>query len=99
MMWTRWTRCSGPNSTRSRVPTTSRCRFHEGCMALQQVEVGPVAPERLTPLIGEERGAEFAQLATAARALLAGRKVVNINSTATGGGVAELLQTLLAYGR
>ncbi len=68
-------------------------------MTLQQVEVRPVAPERLMPLIGEERGAVFADLATAARALLAGRKVVNVNSTASGGGVAELLQTLLAYGR
>ena len=28
-----------------------------------------------------------------------GRRVVNVNSTATGGGVAELLQTLLAYAR
>jgi trehalose synthase len=31
--------------------------------------------------------------------LLGGRTVLNINSTATGGGVAEMLQTLLAYGR
>jgi trehalose synthase len=68
-------------------------------MTLQQVEVRPVAPERLTPLIGEERGAAFADVATAARARLAGRKVVNVNTTATGGGVAELLQMLLAYGR
>jgi trehalose synthase len=28
-----------------------------------------------------------------------GRSVLNVNSTATGGGVAEMLQTLLAYGR
>ena len=33
------------------------------------------------------------------RTLLDGRRVVNVNSTATGGGVAELLQTLLAYVR
>ena len=31
--------------------------------------------------------------------LLEGRAVLNVNSTATGGGVAELLQTLLAYAR
>ena len=34
-----------------------------------------------------------------ARGFLDGRTVFNINSTATGGGVAELLQTLLAYAR
>ena len=34
-----------------------------------------------------------------ARALLAGRVVWNLNSTAQGGGVAEMLQVLLAYGR
>ena len=31
--------------------------------------------------------------------LLGGRTVLNVNSTAAGGGVAEMLQTLLAYGR
>src|SRR6478735_8315892 len=34
-----------------------------------------------------------------ARELLAGRVVWNLNSTAQGGGVAEMLQVLLAYGR
>src|SRR5205823_13091482 len=34
-----------------------------------------------------------------ARKLLAGRVVWNINSTAVGGGVAEMLQSLLAYAR
>src|SRR5919197_2426894 len=34
-----------------------------------------------------------------AQAALAGRAVWNVNSTATGGGVAEMLQTLLAYVR
>jgi len=38
-------------------------------------------------------------VAERARPLLAGRIVWHINSTARGGGVAEMLQTLLAYGR
>jgi trehalose synthase len=63
------------------------------------VEVRALPPERLTPLIGPERAARFAELAEQARRLLDGRVVLNINSTATGGGVAELLQTLLAYAR
>ena len=37
--------------------------------------------------------------AARARELLAGRVVWNVNSTARGGGVAEMLQGLLAYGR
>jgi trehalose synthase len=56
-------------------------------------------PERLAPLIGPERAAIFDTVAAAARELLAGRVVWNVNSTAAGGGVAELLQTLLAYAR
>lgn len=67
--------------------------------ALRNVEVRPLPPERLHPLIGPERAARFEAAAEAARALLAGRTVWNVNSTATGGGVAELLQTLLAYAR
>ena len=38
-------------------------------------------------------------MADAAQASLAGRAVINVNSTAIGGGVAEMLQTLLAYAR
>ena len=41
----------------------------------------------------------FEQAAEAARETLAGHSVLNVNSTAAGGGVAELLQTLLAYVR
>ena len=38
------------------------------------------------------------EYAAAARQLLAGRTVWNVNSTARGGGVAEMLHTLVAYG-
>jgi trehalose synthase len=68
-------------------------------MALEQVEVRGLAPERLETFIGAERAATFAATALEARALLDGRTVFNVNSTATGGGVAELLQMLLAYAR
>jgi trehalose synthase len=50
-------------------------------------------------VIGEERAAHFSAMAEVTRALLGGRAVINVNSTAKGGGVAELLQTLLAYAR
>src|SRR5690242_16626423 len=66
---------------------------------LEEVEVEPVDVARLEPLVGHERMAHFEDIADAAQAALAGRSVLNINSTATGGGVAEMLQTLLAYAR
>ncbi|HZP28775.1 MAG TPA: glycosyltransferase [Acidimicrobiia bacterium] len=68
-------------------------------MALQEVFVRALAPERLTALIGPERAHRFLATAAATEAGLAGRLVLNVNSTAVGGGVAEMLQTLLAYAR
>src|SRR5690242_14489243 len=68
-------------------------------MPLREVEVRALSPSVLGSLLGPERGHRFEATAATARTLLAGRTVVNVNSTATGGGVAELLQTLLAYAR
>ena len=70
-----------------------------GAMRLPEIDVRPLAPRRLESLIGPERAAAFEATAALARAHLEGRRVLNVNSTATGGGVAELLQTLLAYAR
>jgi trehalose synthase len=67
-------------------------------MALREVEIEPLALERLHELIGPDRARAFETIVAAARTALQGRTVWNINSTATGGGVAELLQVLLAYG-
>ncbi len=66
---------------------------------LHEVEVQALDPQRLEELIGPVRAARFERSAAGARVALEGRRVVNVNSTATGGGVAELLQTLLAYVR
>ena len=66
---------------------------------LQQVDVQALDPAQLEPLIGPERMARFEATAHAARRALAGRVALNVNSTAHGGGVAEMLQTLLAYAR
>jgi trehalose synthase len=66
---------------------------------LERVDVQALSPARLTPVIGAERSARFEAVAAVARALLAGRTVLNVNSTATGGGVAEMLTSLLAYVR
>lgn len=66
---------------------------------LERVPIEALSLDRLAPIIGPDRAAEFERTAAGARALLGGRRVVNVNSTAKGGGVAELLQTLLAYAR
>jgi len=66
---------------------------------LTEVHV-PVFPlERFLPLVGDEPGAQLMETAARAKELFAGRTVWNINTTATGGGVAEMLQTLLGYSR
>jgi trehalose synthase len=68
-------------------------------MKLEDVHVAACTPQRLAPLIGPDRAKRFEKTAEAARELLAGRRVLNVNSTASGGGVAEMLRTLLAYAR
>jgi trehalose synthase len=66
---------------------------------LKEVDVQALDPERLEPLVGPERMERFERAAEAVRTALGGRPVLNVNSTAVGGGVAEMLQTLLAYAR
>jgi trehalose synthase len=66
---------------------------------LREVQVQALDAARLESLIGVERMERFERVADEAQATLAGHAVVNVNSTATGGGVAEMLQTLLAYVR
>ncbi|MBD3944166.1 glycosyltransferase [Nocardioides ganghwensis] len=64
---------------------------------LVEVQVAPVALERLASLLPPERVERIEVYAAEARRLLAGRTVWNVSSTARGGGVAEMLHTLVAY--
>jgi trehalose synthase len=66
--------------------------------ALQEVRVSSLSPERFRALLGD-RYEEMEEAIAMARRLLRGRVVWHVNSTARGGGVAELLQSLLAYAR
>ena len=66
---------------------------------MEIVEVDAIAMGRLTDLLAPDRAAQVAEYADRARASFAGRTVWNVNATATGGGVAEMLQSLLAYVR
>ena len=52
---------------------------------------------RLEPLIGHDRYGELERTVAVAREQLRGKTIWNINSTAAGGGVAEMLQVLVGY--
>jgi trehalose synthase len=66
---------------------------------MREVETTTVPLDRLLPLIGAERLQRLEDLAARTKDKLDGRKVWNVNSTAAGGGVAEMLQGLVAYAR
>jgi trehalose synthase len=66
---------------------------------LTQVPVGVLRPERFRDALSAERFELFAAVVGQARELFEGRAIWNINSTARGGGVAEMLRSLLAYAR
>jgi trehalose synthase len=65
----------------------------------REVELHPLDAARLEPLIGRERMARVEAALDATEATLAGRTVIKVNSTANGGGVAEMLYTLISYSR
>ncbi len=60
--------------------------------------ISPVSPERYRPVVGD-RWDEVEGAIARARELLAGRVIWHVNSTPRGGGVAEMLRSLLAYAR
>jgi trehalose synthase len=64
-----------------------------------RTEVRPLDPRRLEPLIGRARVQALFDAAAGLRDLLGDHRIVNVNSTAHGGGVAEMLATLVAYTR
>ncbi|HEU5111382.1 MAG TPA: hypothetical protein VFT95_22805, partial [Micromonosporaceae bacterium] len=64
---------------------------------LGDVEVPPRPAARLEQIIGGQRYGWLLAAAEEVRHRLAGRTVWNVNSTAVGGGVAEMLQCLVGY--
>ncbi len=66
---------------------------------MHEVTTSVVSPDRLRPLIGSERLQELEELVARTKDKLDGCKVWNVNSTAAGGGVAEMLHGLVAYAR
>jgi trehalose synthase len=65
---------------------------------MRNVPVEPLSLQRLADILPPERAAQLLSEAERARATFGDRVIWHINATAQGGGVAEMLQTLLAYG-
>jgi trehalose synthase len=68
-------------------------------LTLRHVPVAPVAPERMMAVLRLEQAREFERTIERGQELLDSRVIWNVNSTARGGGVAEMLASLLAYTR
>ena len=66
---------------------------------MREVDVKGITLEKLGSLLDDDRARALEDNAAAARELLDGRVVWNVNATASGGGVAEMLQGLLSYSR
>jgi trehalose synthase len=66
---------------------------------LTHVDISPVGPERFRDVLSAHMLDAFDAGMREARDVLAGRVVWNVNSTARGGGVVELLRPLVAYAR
>jgi trehalose synthase len=70
-----------------------------------EVSIEPADPSRLHEVIGDsdsildDEWSAFESAMHAGRELFRGRTVWNVNSTAAGGGVAEMLRSLMAYAR
>ena len=63
------------------------------------MEIAPLDTERFEDVLAPDRYEQLVDTIVRALELFDGRRVWNINSTARGGGVAEMLQSLLAYAR
>ena len=64
---------------------------------MHEVTVPSRPIEALAGVLTSEQAEDLRAVATRSSAALAGRTVWNVNSTATGGGVAEMLHALLGY--
>ena len=66
---------------------------------LREVPIGAHPIDRFLPLLGEEQISDAYKLGRDVSKRLDGRTLWNVNSTASGGGVAEMLRSVLPYVR
>jgi trehalose synthase len=63
------------------------------------IPVGPIDPRRFASVLSAAQYRDLLELISRSNTALRGRVIWNVNSTASGGGVAELLRPLLGYSR
>ena len=68
-------------------------------MPLEEVEVTPLRPERFGEVLTPDGLAAFERALARWHGLLGSNAIWNVNSTAVGGGVAEMLRSLIGYVR
>lgn len=78
---------------------THRVRATEQPIELEDVSVTPLNPERLRAVLAPDAVARWEHTLGRGRELLESRTFWNVNSTARGGGVAEMLRSLIGYAR
>jgi trehalose synthase len=66
---------------------------------MHRVAIASTPLDRLTTYLDPDRAERLGAYAVRAEAMLSGRTIWNVNATAAGGGVAEMLQALLAYAK
>src|SRR5918995_4810508 len=66
---------------------------------MREVELPPASLEGFRTVLDDAQWAQLEDAAVMARRAFEGRVVWNVNSTARGGGVAELLTSLVPYSR
>jgi hypothetical protein len=66
---------------------------------LEEVAVTPLNPDRLRSVLTPDALAGFEHTLARVREMLSTRTLWNVNSTARGGGVAEMLRSLIGYAR
>ena len=66
---------------------------------LHEVQLGVATLDRFQSVLSEEQWRRLERAAERARSAFEGRVIWNVNSTARGGGVAELLSSLVPYSR
>ena len=66
-------------------------------MAVEEVRTGVLRPERFKEVMEPDRWERFSEAMAEAKKVFDGRRVWNINSTATGGGVAYMVGNAMAH--
>src|SRR5690242_10488782 len=70
-----------------------------GADAVHAVEIAPLALARFEDVLRARQWRRVEDAIARTESVLAGRTVWNLNSTAYGGGVAEMLRSLIGYAR